>query len=79
MHLNLYKDKRDNLEDLEGYLEQKGLLAEEIDEQEIEQKIKKIVEENKGAPFGALMGHAMKEFAGKVDGKKISQMLKKLM
>ena len=38
-----------------------------------------IVENNKGAPMGALMGICMKELAGKASGKVISEELKKLV
>ncbi len=48
-----------------------------IDEAIIEKKIIEILKKHKGATFGALMGIAMKEFRGKVDGKKISEFLKK--
>ncbi|MFW5704905.1 MAG: Glu-tRNA(Gln) amidotransferase subunit GatE [Nanoarchaeota archaeon] len=77
--VSLYKDKLCEISNLKNYIEEKGLLGDEIDSKEIETKLKEIVEKNKGAPFGALMGHAMKAFGGKVDGKAISQILKKLM
>jgi glutamyl-tRNA(Gln) amidotransferase subunit E len=47
--------------------------------EEIEEEIKKIVEKNKGTPMGALMGMCMKQLAGKASGKKISEVLKKLL
>ena len=50
-----------------------------ISDKELEKELKKIVEKNKGLPFGALMGIAMKKFRGKAEGKKISEILKKLM
>ena len=50
-----------------------------ICDKELEKELKKIVEKNKGLPFGALMGIAMKKFRGKAEGKKISEILKKLM
>ena len=46
---------------------------------EIEAEIKKIVEKNKGKPFGALMGMAMAKFQGKADGKVVSELLKKYL
>jgi glutamyl-tRNA(Gln) amidotransferase subunit E len=49
------------------------------DDSEVESEIKKIIKDNKGAPFGALMGKAMAKFRGKVEGKKISDVLKKFM
>lgn len=50
-----------------------------IDEKEVEKKLKEIIEKNKGAPFNALMGEAMKEFRGKIDGKLIMEKLKKMV
>ena len=52
---------------------------ETISNDEISKKIKEIVENNKGAPMGALMGICMKELAGKASGKVISEELKKLV
>jgi glutamyl-tRNA(Gln) amidotransferase subunit E len=49
-----------------------------ISDKELEKELKKIVGKNKEAPFGALMGIAMKQFRGKAEGKKISEILKKL-
>ena len=49
-----------------------------VDESEIISAVKKIIENNKGAPMGALMGLCMKELRGKVDGKKLSEIIKKL-
>ena len=43
----------------------------------IEEEIKKIIKANPGAPFNALMGEVMKVFKGKVEGKTISQLIKK--
>jgi len=79
LFLSLYKDNRNNVEDLQGYMEKKGLVVEDVDEAEVEKKVKEIVDKNSGAPFGALMGLCMKEFGGKVDGKLISGILKKLV
>ncbi len=50
-----------------------------VDTSEIENKLKEIIEKNKGASFSALMGEAMKEFKGKADGKAVSELLKKLL
>lgn len=49
----------------------------QISDKELEEEIKKICEKNKGAPFGGLMGEVMKKFKGKVDGKKVAEMIKK--
>ena len=43
------------------------------------EEIKKIVQKNPGKPIGALMGIAMKELRGKVDGKKVNEFLNKLI
>lgn len=48
-----------------------------IDEKELEREIKKLVEEKKGLSIGALMGILMAKYRGKVDGKKIMDILKK--
>lgn len=48
-----------------------------VSDKEVEQEIKKILAANKGAPFNALMGEAMKHFKGKVDSKKIVELIKK--
>lgn len=77
--VDLYKNKIYEISSLENYLEEKGLLGLDISEEEIEERVKKVIENNSGAPFGALMGKAMAEFQGKVDGKIISQTLRKLM
>ncbi|PIN74376.1 Glu-tRNA(Gln) amidotransferase GatDE subunit E [Candidatus Woesearchaeota archaeon CG10_big_fil_rev_8_21_14_0_10_45_16] len=47
--------------------------------EDIHAVIKKIIEQNPGAPFGALMGKCMKELAGKASGEFISAELKKLL
>jgi len=50
----------------------------EINQEDIEKEIQNIINSNKGAPFNALMGHAMAKLKGKADGKKIAEILKKL-
>jgi glutamyl-tRNA(Gln) amidotransferase subunit E len=50
-----------------------------LDEKDVEKTIKEIIEKNKGANFGALMGIAMDKFKGKVTGNKVSEIIKKLM
>lgn len=47
--------------------------------EEIHKIIKEIVEKNKGAPLGALMGQCMKQLAGKASGKVISESLNKIL
>ncbi|MEK6868482.1 MAG: Glu-tRNA(Gln) amidotransferase subunit GatE, partial [Nanoarchaeota archaeon] len=50
-----------------------------MNDMELEYVLKKIVHDSKGAPLGTLMGIAMKELRGKADGKKISELLQKLV
>jgi len=52
---------------------------ESLSTEELHKTIKKIVEENKDAPFGALMGICMKKLAGKASGKIISENIKKIL
>lgn len=77
--LSLYQDKIEETSNLKSYLDKKGFLEEKIPQEIIEKKIKEIVEKNKGAPIGALMGHCMREFNAKVDGKTISEILQKIL
>ncbi|MFP4111370.1 MAG: Glu-tRNA(Gln) amidotransferase subunit GatE [Candidatus Woesearchaeota archaeon] len=49
-----------------------------ISREDIENKIIDIAEKNKSASFGALMGKAMAEFKGKVDGKVVSEIIRKI-
>ncbi len=77
LHVNLYKENISNLDNLEQYLKDKNLIAKQVDEKEIEAKIKQIIKNNPKAPFGALMGICMQEFNGQVEGKIISEILKK--
>lgn len=45
---------------------------------DLEKEIKKIIEENKGAPPNAMIGRVMAKLRGKADGKKIVEMVRKL-
>jgi len=47
--------------------------------EEIHRLIKEVVDANKGAPLGALMGQCMKKLAGKASGKVISDTLNKIL
>src|SRR3989338_3886465 len=49
-----------------------------VNDKEIENVIKEIVNKNKGASFNAIMGEAMGKLKGKCDPKKIVEMIKKL-
>ncbi len=50
-----------------------------MDDKKIISELTKIVEANKGAPTNAIMGLAMKEFRGRVDGKKVMQILQEII
>jgi glutamyl-tRNA(Gln) amidotransferase subunit E len=50
-----------------------------MSDKELEKELKKIVSANKGLAFNALIGEAMKKLRGKAAGKKISEMLKKMV
>ncbi len=52
---------------------------ESLSTEELHKVIKEIIEKNKSAPFGALMGMCMKQLAGKASGEVISRELKRLM
>lgn len=45
----------------------------------LEEDIKKIIKENKGASFNAIMGEVMKKYRGAIDGKKAAEIIKKLV
>jgi len=64
--IKLAKGEKVNLDDYKA-----------ISKAEIEKEIKVIVSKNKNAPFGAVMGKCMAHFKGKVDGKVVSELLKK--
>ncbi len=49
-----------------------------LSDADLEKELKKIISENKGAPFNALVGRAMAKLRGKAPGQKIVEMLKKL-
>jgi len=49
-----------------------------LDDEEVEKKLKALVKKNPKAPIGGLMGDAMKLFKGKVEGKKVMEILRKL-
>jgi Glu-tRNA(Gln) amidotransferase subunit E-like FAD-binding protein len=48
-----------------------------ISDKELEEEIKKITEEKKGLSIGAYMGLIMAKYRGKVDGKKVMEILKR--
>lgn len=48
-----------------------------IDEKVVEDEIKEIIEKNPGKTSGALMGIVMAKFRGKIDGKKVNELLSK--
>ncbi|AEX85180.1 glutamyl-tRNA amidotransferase [Marinitoga sp. 1135] len=58
----------------------KKYLPPEMSDEEIEKVVKKVIEElGEGAKFGQVMGKAMAELKGKADGKKVNQIVKKLL
>ena len=50
-----------------------------ISDKELEAGLAQIVRENKGLNFAALMGMAMAKYRGRADGKRVSEILKKLL
>jgi Glu-tRNA(Gln) amidotransferase subunit E-like FAD-binding protein len=50
-----------------------------VDESSLEKDIERIVKEKPGISQGAYMGMVMAKFRGKVDGKKIMDILKKII
>lgn len=50
-----------------------------VDDAELEQAVKKVIAEKPGLNAGGYMGLLMKEFRGKVEGKKIMEMVKKCL
>jgi len=59
-----------------------GFLPKQLSEEEVEQEVKKVIEEVGAAgpqDMGKVMGMATKKMAGKADGKLISTLAKKLL
>jgi Glu-tRNA(Gln) amidotransferase subunit E-like FAD-binding protein len=50
-----------------------------IDDKELMKEIEKIVKEKKDLGFNAIMGLVMGKYKGKVDGKKASEIIEKIM
>jgi len=50
-----------------------------VPEEDLEKEIKKLIEQKKGLNIGAYMGILMAKYRGKVDGKKIMDLLKKYL
>ncbi|MBI4144926.1 Glu-tRNA(Gln) amidotransferase subunit GatE [Candidatus Woesearchaeota archaeon] len=48
-----------------------------LSDKELEQALKRIIEENKGLPFNALIGKAMASLRGKAPGQRIAELLKR--
>lgn len=60
----------------------KNYLPQQLSDEELESKTKDIIEKTKAASMkdmGKVMGVASKEFAGVADGKRINEMVKKLL
>jgi len=63
---------------LDGEEVEKAILF-ELDRDSVEEKIIKIIKDKPGLAMNAYMGLAMKEFAGKMSGKEIAEIIQKLM
>ncbi len=50
-----------------------------VNNNELRKEIEKIVNQNKGSTFNAVMGIAMQKFRGKIDGKKIADTVRELL
>jgi Glu-tRNA(Gln) amidotransferase subunit E-like FAD-binding protein len=50
-----------------------------VNPQKLEQEIKELIEKEKGAPMNALMGMIMGKYKGRVDGKRVMELLKKYL
>lgn len=50
-----------------------------LNDTELKRELEKIISENKGKPYNALIGEAMKKLRGKAAGQKIAEMLKELV
>ena len=50
-----------------------------ISDAELKKEVTKIITENKGASFNAVMGEIMKKYRGKVDGKKVADIIKDII
>ncbi len=50
-----------------------------ISDKELEKELKEIIKKNKDAPKGAIIGIAMKKFKGRADGRKINEIVSKLI
>ncbi len=50
-----------------------------LETEDLHEELMAVIKENKGAPFGALMGQAMAKLKGKASGEKVAKMLKELM
>jgi len=81
------KDNKIREEDVKQVMEkiasgkslQEALKIEKVDMRKIETEISKIVKQKPGLTIGAYMGLVMKEFKGKIDGKKVMEILQKLI
>ncbi len=60
-----------------GKIDESRFSSKPLSDAELEKGIKDIVDKNKNASFGAVMGQAMAKYKGKADGRKISEILKK--
>jgi len=54
-------------------------LPQQLSDEELEQAVRQIVSANEGLDFGKLMGLAMAALKGKADGKRVGEMVKKVL
>lgn len=51
----------------------------QVSDEEIEKVIKEVIKDNPGAPKGLIMGKTMTQLGGKADGKKVNELVSKLL
>ena len=78
------KVKEENVKDvlekiISGQNLQEAIKYEKVDENEIEERVMKIIKEKPGLNENAYMGLVMKEFKGKISGKEASEIIKKVV
>jgi len=64
---------------LEGVSFTEAIKVEKIDDDQIEEEIRKIIKEKPGLRENAYMGLVMKKFGGKIDARRAAQIIKKII
>ena len=49
-----------------------------VSDDELKKELEKLLKENASAPLGVIIGKVMEKYRGKVDGKKVSELVGKL-